>query len=73
MTYEEALDYIHSTSWKGSRPGLARITELLSRLGNPERGLRVIHVAGTNGKGSVCAMLEAVLLHAGPSSTLTRM
>ncbi len=65
MTYEEALDYIHSTSWKGSRPGLARITELLSRLGNPERGLRVIHVAGTNGKGSVCAMLEAVLLHAG--------
>ncbi len=65
MNYEEALEYIHSTCWKGSRPGLERITELLSRMGNPERGLRCVHVAGTNGKGSFCAMLSSVLMTAG--------
>jgi dihydrofolate synthase/folylpolyglutamate synthase len=46
-------------------PGLARIKALLKRLGNPERGLKVIHVAGSNGKGSVCRMLESVLLEKG--------
>ena len=61
MTYEEALAYIHSVSWKGSRPGLSRITELCGRLGNPQASLRFIHVAGTNGKGSTCAMLASVL------------
>ena len=65
MNYEETLQYIHSTCWKGSRPGLERITELLSMIGNPEKGLRCIHVAGTNGKGSFCAMLSSVLRLAG--------
>lgn len=65
MQYDEAIRYIHSTCWKGSRPGLSRITELLRKLGNPEKDLRVIHVAGTNGKGSLCAMLESVLTSAG--------
>ena len=65
MNYEEAINFIHSVEWQGSRPGLTRITELLSRLGNPERGLRAVHVAGTNGKGSFCAMLESVLRRAG--------
>ncbi|MBQ4065497.1 MAG: bifunctional folylpolyglutamate synthase/dihydrofolate synthase [Clostridia bacterium] len=65
MNYQEAIDFIHSVEWQGSRPGLSRITELLSRLGNPQKGLRVIHVAGTNGKGSFCAMLESVLRAAG--------
>lgn len=46
-------------------PGLSRTRALLKRLGNPERGLQVIHVAGSNGKGSVCRMLESVLLQAG--------
>jgi len=46
-------------------PGLERTRSLLALLGNPERGLRVIHVAGTNGKGSVCRMLESVLLCGG--------
>ena len=65
MTYEQALDYIHSVVWKGSRPGLERITELLSRLNNPQDGLKFIHIAGTNGKGSTSAMLESVLRAAG--------
>ncbi|MBQ7779721.1 MAG: bifunctional folylpolyglutamate synthase/dihydrofolate synthase [Clostridia bacterium] len=65
MTYEEALSFIHSTEWQGSRPGLNRITELMSKLGNPEKTLNFVHVAGTNGKGSFCAMLDSVLRRAG--------
>ncbi|MBQ3063277.1 MAG: bifunctional folylpolyglutamate synthase/dihydrofolate synthase [Clostridia bacterium] len=65
MTYAEALEYIHSVVWKGSRPGLSRITELLARLGNPQKNLRFIHIAGTNGKGSTSAMTESVLRAAG--------
>jgi len=65
MTYSEALEYIHSVTWKGSRPGLERISELCGLLGNPERELKFIHVAGTNGKGSTCRMLSEVLAKAG--------
>ena len=65
MNYTEALEYIHSVVWKGSRPGLARITELLEKLNNPQNGLKFIHIAGTNGKGSNSAMLESILRAAG--------
>lgn len=65
MTYEETLEYIHSVSWLGSRPGLERIRELCRLLGNVQDSLRVIHVAGTNGKGSFCAMLSRILMDAG--------
>ncbi len=65
MTYDEAVSYIHSVSWRGSRPGLSRITELCRRLGDPQDKLKFVHVAGTNGKGSFCAMLEGVLRDAG--------
>lgn len=65
MTYTEALAYIHSVTWKGSRPGLTRITELLSRLGDPQDQLKFIHVAGTNGKGSFCSMTDSILRAAG--------
>ena len=65
MTYEQALDYIHSVCWKGSRPGLTRTVELTNRLGRPQDSLKFIHVAGTNGKGSTSAMLAAVLQRAG--------
>ena len=65
MTYTQALDYIHSTCWKGSRPGLERTIELTNRLGNPQDSLKFIHVAGTNGKGSTSAMLAAILQRAG--------
>ncbi len=65
MNYTEALKYIHSVEWMGSRPGLSRTQELLSGLGNPEKGMKFVHVAGTNGKGSTCAMLNSILMTAG--------
>ena len=65
MTYTQALDFIHSTCWKGSRPGLERTVELTTRLGNPQNSLKFIHVAGTNGKGSTSAMLASILQKAG--------
>jgi len=65
MTYKEALAYIHSVSWKGSVPGLSRITELCHRLGDPQHGLRYIHVTGTNGKGSTSVMFDTILRAAG--------
>ena len=65
MTYKEALDYISSTERFGSRPGLERISELLERLNNPHRGMKFVHIAGTNGKGSCSAMLSSILKAAG--------
>lgn len=65
MNYTEALDYIHSISWVFCKPGLERIGELCERLGNPQSSLKFIHVAGTNGKGSFCSMLNSVLLESG--------
>lgn len=65
MNYEEALEYIHGTYKFGSKLGLDNIKTLLKKLGNPEKNLKVIHVAGTNGKGSVCSMLQSVLSAAG--------
>ncbi|MBR2930840.1 MAG: bifunctional folylpolyglutamate synthase/dihydrofolate synthase [Clostridia bacterium] len=66
-TYEEALEYIHGVSSSFCKPGLERIGELCERLGHPERGLKFIHVGGTNGKGSVSSMLDAILRGAGYS------
>ena len=65
MTYDEAVSYIHSVSWRGSRPGLSRIRELCRLIGDPQDKLRFVHVAGTNGKGSFCCMLSEVLREAG--------
>ncbi len=65
MTVQEALTYIHSVCWKGSIPGLARTQELLERIGNPQKQLRFVHVAGTNGKGSTAAMTASILEQAG--------
>lgn len=65
MTYESALNYIHSISWKGSVLGLSRIISLMHDLNDVQNKLRVVHVAGTNGKGSTSAMLESILRHAG--------
>lgn len=65
MTYDEAISYIHSIDWRGSRPGLSRVTELLEKLGNPQYDLKFIHVGGTNGKGSFCAMLSSILKESG--------
>lgn len=65
MDYKQALEYIHGVSWLGSKPGLSRTRALLDHMGNPQDKLRFIHVAGTNGKGSTCAMLASVLKAAG--------
>ena len=65
MTLDEALHYIHSVCWKGSVPGLERISALLDKMGHPERKLKFIHVTGTNGKGSTCAMLASMFTKAG--------
>jgi len=65
MNYQEALDYIHSVNGCFCKPGLERISALCEGLGHPENDLRFIHVAGTNGKGSFCAMTESILRAAG--------
>ena len=65
ITYEKAIEIITSKDNFYIDLGLDRISEALARLGNPQDDLKCIHVAGTNGKGSVCAMLESVLREAG--------
>lgn len=65
MTYTEALEYIHSICWTFTKPGLERISALCEKLGNPQDELKFIHVAGTNGKGSFCSMIDSVLRAAG--------
>ena len=63
MTYENAVEKIHSLLTFGSRPGLDRMRILLDRLGNPQDRLKFIHIAGTNGKGSCCGRLQNRLVH----------
>ncbi len=65
LTFEEAMQFIHATQRFGSRLGLTSIGALLARLDNPQDKLKFVHVAGTNGKGSVCAYLSCILQTAG--------
>ena len=65
MTYEEALRYYEETAVNGSRLGLERVQELLYALGDPQKQLKFVHIAGTNGKGSTAAMLASILEKAG--------
>ena len=65
MFYDEALEYIRLIEADGSDYGLERERELLDILGSPDREYPIVHIAGTNGKGSVSAMLTAVLVAAG--------
>lgn len=65
MNATEAIEYIHSVCWKGSIPGLSRTQALLSKMGNPEKKLKFVHIAGTNGKGSTAAMTASILRKAG--------
>ena len=69
MKYEEALQFIHSLDKFGSRPGLDRIQKIIALMPDIVP-LRVIHVAGTNGKGSVCVMLSRVLSQCGKKTGL---
>ncbi len=72
MTYQEAVRYLYSlgNEVQTAKLGLERITALLAALGDPQRKFRVVHVAGTNGKGSTCAMIEAGLRAAGVRTAL---
>ncbi|MBQ9155158.1 MAG: bifunctional folylpolyglutamate synthase/dihydrofolate synthase [Eubacterium sp.] len=65
MNYDQSVDYLNEQKNSIIRPGLTVITELLGQLGNPQEGMRYIHIAGTNGKGSTAAYLESVLRAAG--------
>ena len=65
MTEQDALEYIDNGRWSSMRLGLERIQELMDRLGNPEKRLKYVHVTGTNGKGSTCAMTASILKAAG--------
>lgn len=65
MNYEETLNYIHSLGNFGLPAGLERISLVLKKLGNPQNSFKAIHIAGTNGKGSVCTMLSGVFKAAG--------
>ena len=58
MEYKEALAYIDGLRWYGSRPGLERVGALLEKLGEPQKELKFVHIAGTNGKGRCAAMAD---------------
>ena len=70
MNYTEAVDYIETIPKFTVKHPPEHTRELLSRLGNPQEGIKIIHVAGTNGKGSVCAYLNAILLAGGKKTGL---
>ncbi|PKM74344.1 MAG: bifunctional folylpolyglutamate synthase/dihydrofolate synthase [Firmicutes bacterium HGW-Firmicutes-16] len=70
LTAKEAMQFIHEKVWQGSKPGLSRTRELLSKMSNPQTSLRFIHIAGTNGKGSTSAMLAGILQAAGLTTGL---
>src|SRR6266404_7008651 len=65
VTYSEAIQFLYGLRWFGMKPGLSNTLKLAALAGNPHHHLRFIHVAGTNGKGSTCAMLEAIYGAAG--------
>jgi len=65
MTYSEAIQFLYGLRWFGAKFGLDNTFKLAALAGNPQHRLRFIHVAGTNGKGSTCAMLESIYRAAG--------
>ncbi|MDO4203259.1 MAG: folylpolyglutamate synthase/dihydrofolate synthase family protein [Selenomonadaceae bacterium] len=68
LTYAESLQYLNELAKFGIKPGLERILSLLRRLGNPQNKYKTIHITGTNGKGSVTAMLSSILSESGCST-----
>ncbi len=66
MQYKEIIEFLYGLErFRGMKLGLETTKALLEKLGNPHKELKIIHVAGTNGKGSVCAMLSSILIEAG--------
>lgn len=70
MNCNEAIEYIHSLEKFGIKPGLERIRALCDILGNPQNKLKIIHVAGTNGKGSTSTMISNILQKSGYNTGL---
>ena len=70
MNYTQVVDYIHGLGRFGSKPGLSRISTALAHLGNPHEALNIVHVAGTNGKGSTCSILASIFRAAGMKTGL---
>lgn len=65
MTYDNALNLIIQKQSLGIKPGLSRICELLNKMGNPQEKLNIIHIAGTNGKGTVACAIAGAMQKAG--------
>ena len=70
MNCNEAIEYIHSLEKFGIKPGMERIRALCAALGNPQEKLKIIHVAGTNGKGSTSTMIANILRQSGYNTGL---
>ena len=64
MNYKETIQWLESMNTFGIKPGLSRISAIMEKLGHPEKTYSTIHVTGTNGKGSVVAMMTSVLENA---------
>ena len=65
MTYKQALNYLYGLQKYGVKFGLSKTSNIMKKMGNPHKGQNYIHIAGTNGKGSVSAMVESVLMRSG--------
>ncbi len=65
MTYKQALNYLYGLQKYGVKFGLSKTSNIMKKMGNPHKGQKYIHIAGTNGKGSVSAMVESVLMKSG--------
>ena len=65
MNYTQAVNFIENAAMFGIKLGLANIKKLLELIGNPQEGMKIIHVSGTNGKGSVCSYITNILMEAG--------
>lgn len=65
MNYDEALNFIYEKQRLGSKPGLSRVEKLLAQMGDPQNDLRIIHIAGTNGKGTIANSIANALILAG--------
>ena len=70
LNYTEAVEYIYNIPKFTTKNKPEHTAEFLNRLGHPERSMKIIHVAGTNGKGSVCAFLSSMLTEAGKRTAL---
>ncbi len=65
MTYKQAVNYLYDLQKYGVKFGLSKTSNIVKKMGNPHKGQKYIHIGGTNGKGSVSAMIESVLMKSG--------